>query len=795
MSRIDRYLQELNEPQREAVLENSKPLLVLAGAGSGKTRVITTKIAYAIEVLGIRPWEILAVTFTNKAASEMRKRVTEMLPDVDVADMQIRTFHSFGAWLLRRYGSHIGLSNAFTIYDDEDSLSLLATCYPSHKKTELSPVAKAISLAKDMGLRPDSADLSDYRNDRGFAGQFAAYEEKLRRVGNVDFADLIGRSIEVLTGFPEVARQMHNRFKVILVDEYQDSNISQFNLLKLLVGPRNFICVVGDDDQSIYRFRGAEVRNILSFPDVYPGTRIIKLEQNYRSTGKILAIASEVIAKNKGRHPKTLWTANGEGSDCRLVYVADEKTEALRCANIIKRKGNYDGSAILYRTNAQSVAFETLFSQMGIPYKVVGALRFYDREEVKDALALLFLMMNRSDIVSFRRMVNKPARGLGDVSEDKVVSLATERKIDLIAALRQSVEAGLLAGKAASGALAFADLFDKADRMLETEGNSPCLKLLVTDSFLVDHYKKLDELNKTDKVDNLGTLISTVNDYPEGREGLLAFLESLMLDPTTIGRKDPSLEPGVTLITMHNTKGLEFDQVFITGMEEGLFPGRSAESDEDIEEERRIFYVAVTRARKELFLLCCQRRMIWGRTAYQIPSRFIDEISPEKLVVEGSRAGASNDYSFGNPGQGGYGGYGALDEKRIRAGAYAAPSAAAPSGQRAFGASREHKVAGPPRNQNIFTVPVKPVSTVPTPHAGISPQTGKLELTKPATLKVPSSSSFKLGERVFHDSYGEGEVHSVRMLRDRQLVDVRFRTGRTASFFSDVAPLEKLGSD
>jgi len=376
-----------------------------------------------------------------------------------------------------------------------------------------------------------------------------------------------------------------------------------------------------------------------------------------------------------------------------------------------------------------------------------------------------------------------------------VVTLATERKIDLIAALRQAAESGLLSGKAASGALSFANLFDKADRMLETEGNSPCLKLLVTDSFLVDHYTKLDEQNKTDKVDNLGTLISTVNDYPEGREGLLAFLESLMLDPTTIGRKDPSLEPGVTLITMHNTKGLEFNRVFITGMEEGLFPGRSAESDDDIEEERRIFYVAITRAKKELFLFCCQRRMIWGRTAYQIPSRFIDEISPGKLVVEGSRAGASNDYSFGNPRQGNYAGYGALDEKRIRAGAYAAPSAGSTSGQRAFGASREHKVAGPPRNQNIFTVPVKPVASVLTPRAVDLPKTDKPGFPKQTVPKTTEAGGFKLGERVFHDSYGEGEVQSVRMLRDRQLVDVRFRTGRTASFFSDVAPLEKLGSD
>jgi DNA helicase II / ATP-dependent DNA helicase PcrA len=770
MSRIEQYLQELNEPQREAVLENSAPLLVLAGAGSGKTRVITTKIAYAVDVLGYKPWEILAVTFTNKAATEMRTRVASMLPEVDVDDMQIRTFHSFGAWLLRRYGSNIGLANGFSIYDDEDSLSLLASCYPGSKKTELSPVAKAISLAKDMGLDPDSPDLADFRADFGFSHQFRAYEEKLHKVGNVDFADLIGRSIEVLSGFPEIADYLHNRFKVILVDEYQDSNVSQFNLLKLLVGPKTFICVVGDDDQSIYRFRGADVQNILSFPDVYPGTRIIKLEQNYRSTGKILAIAGEVIAHNKGRHPKVLWTANTEGSDCHLIYVEDERAEATRCANIIKSKGNYDGSAILYRTNAQSVAFEMVFAQMGIPYKVVGALRFYDREEVKDALALLYLLMNRSDIVNFRRMVNKPSRGLGEVSVEKVIELSAQRGIDLIHALKIGASEGLLSNKATHGATMFAALFDHADQALEMEGNVACLDLLINESSLLAHYRKQDDLNKTDKVDNLGTLISAVKDYADGREGLLAFLESLMLDPTTIGRKDPSKEPGVTLITMHNTKGLEFDRVFITGLEEGLFPGKGRESDEDKEEERRIFYVAITRSRKELFLMSCRQRRLWGQTKSQLPSCFIDEISPQKLVVLGSRPGLSQGNSMSDLSQG-YGGYGALDEKRIRAGAYGKKTQTlGPGLHRGFSSGNTS------RNSNIISITPKPIVPL-------------------ATRDAIEGRSFNLGDRVYHDSYGEGEVQAIRVLRERQLVDVRFGAGKTASFFSDVAPLEKLAND
>ncbi len=372
LSSIDSYIEQLNDKQKEAVLENSAPLLVLAGAGSGKTRVITTKIAYAIDRLGISPYEILAVTFTNKAAREMKERVTAMLPEVDVSKMHIRTFHSFGAWLLRVYGSHIHLSNNFSIYDDDDSLSLLSGIYPSSKKVELKPIAKSISLAKDMMLPVDGNDLDRVRRGIDFPKQYAAYEKRLREVGNVDFADLISRSIELLNPQLPVASTLHNRFKMILVDEYQDSNIAQFQLLKALVGPHTFICVVGDDDQSIYRFRGANVEHILTFPDVYPGTKIVKLEQNYRSTEGILKVATSVISHNKGRHEKVLWTDKKGGNNPTVFYVEDEKSEALRVAKEIKKDKQYDSTAVIYRTNAQSLAFETLFQREKIPYKVIG---------------------------------------------------------------------------------------------------------------------------------------------------------------------------------------------------------------------------------------------------------------------------------------------------------------------------------------------------------------------------------------------------------------------------------------
>ena len=750
MSRIDRYLEELNGPQREAVLENGRPLLVLAGAGSGKTRVITTKIAYAIDVLGLKPWEILAVTFTNRAAKEMKDRVGRMLGDMDLSEMHIRTFHSFGAWLLRRYGSSIGLDSSFSIYDDEDSLSLLASCFPGSKKTELSPVAKAISLAKDMGLSPESPDLADFRKDASFARQFEAYEKRLRQVGNVDFADLIGRSIELLERDTRVATMIRRRFRMILVDEYQDSNISQFTLLKSLVGPGTFICVVGDDDQSIYRFRGAEVENILSFPDVYPNTRIVKLEQNYRSSKRILAVAANVISHNTGRHPKTLWTEKADGQPCTLVYLSDERNEALRVAMELRKSGSYDDAAVLYRTNAQSVAFETLFTQSGIPYKVIGALRFYDREEVKDALALLSLVMNHNDEVNFKRMVNKPARGIGDVSVDRVTDLAFRRNISLVDALEVAVQEGVLTGKAAAGASRFVALFGEAARRLEVD-NAEALQFLLEESGLIAYYRDQDERNKTDKTENLGTLVTTVSEYPAGREGLGMFLESLMLDPTTIGHKDPSDKPGVSLITMHNTKGLEFDRVFITGLEEGLFPGKASESDADIEEERRIFYVAITRARKQLFLFSCNRRTMWGKSNYQIPSRFLAEIPKDLLEIEGLPVGSPSPY----------GGQSMLEERRMRQDSYG-------------GALRK----GMGRNANIILDPVRQFSSNGSKRPSQGPK-----------------GSFELGDRVYHDIFGEGEVQGVRTVRGKEMVDVRFSTGKVTTFFSENVVLEKLARD
>lgn len=622
------YLNVLNPMQREAVLHIGPPLLILAGAGSGKTRVITTKIAYLIDRMGMDPRSILAVTFTNKAADEMHQRVLEMVPDA--RGVMIRTFHSFGAWLLRRNAHLLGLNSNFSIYDDEDSLTLLHSLYPRYKRRELSPYSRLISRAKDYGLGPDDG-LWKISQDPRFAEMYTAYEERLRDIGNADFGDLILRPVELLRQNPDVKQRIQSRFQVILVDEYQDSNVAQYELLKQLFGRNTYLCVVGDDDQSIYRFRGAEVRNIINFPEEFENTRIIRLEQNYRSTDRILRIASEVVARNSERLGKTLWTDNGEGVRARLAFLNDHDEEAQYCVQLLN-DGNLEGTAILYRTNAQSRSFETTFLKQGVPYKIVGSLRFYDREEVKDVLALLSFFLNPRDEIAFRRIVNKPARGIGKKTLEAVIDAALEEDGDLLAAMNR--QASGLPPRSRSGAETFCGIYEKMNQQIESKGLSDFIKSAVRLSGILEYHRQQDEIALTQKVDNIEELVSAAAKYPAGIEGLTQLLEDLELDRSRIAKEDPASRPGVTLITMHNTKGLEFDRVIITGLEEGLFPSRPDEKDDELEEERRIFYVSITRAKRELYLVSCRRRMIWGRTHMQQPSRFLRDLPREEIEID-----------------------------------------------------------------------------------------------------------------------------------------------------------------
>ena len=625
------WLETLNDRQREAVLHEGSPLLILAGAGSGKTRVITTKIAHLIADRGVDPRSILAVTFTNKAAREMGERASRLEPRA--AGAMIRTFHSFGAWLLRRHAPLLEMQSHFSIYDDDDVLSLLGSLFPDLTRGQLRQYANRISRAKDYGLGPGD-DLYAVSGDPEFALVYGKYEERLRQIGNADFGDLILLPVRLFERSPEVRERIRQRFRVILVDEYQDSNVAQFRFLQLLAGPDTYLCVVGDDDQSIYRFRGAEVRNIVEFPERFPGTSIIKLEENYRSTKNILDIASRVVNNNRGRLGKTLWTRNEEGSMVSLTTLESAEAEAEYCARLLE--GVDAGStAILYRTNAQSRLFESLFVSSRIPYRVVGTLRFYEREEVKDTLAVLRLLANPRDEVAFRRIVNKPARGIGQASLEKVLDRTAEADFDLLAA------AGLalphLPSRAGKGVQEFLSLMQRLAGRLEETTLQRFVENVVTETGLLEYHRRQDEYAGQQKVANLEELMNAAALYEGGMEGLSAFLQDIELDSA---QESPQAEEGnpITLITMHNTKGLEFDRVIITGLEEGLFPRGGDEDLDELEEERRLFYVAITRARKQLHLTTCRTRRIRGKTEFLSPSRFLKEIPGELLESGGGGA-------------------------------------------------------------------------------------------------------------------------------------------------------------
>jgi DNA helicase-2/ATP-dependent DNA helicase PcrA len=758
------YLEILNPEQRRAVLHTGNPLLILAGAGSGKTRVITTKIAWLIRERGLDPRSILAVTFTNKAAREMAGRAR--LIDERAADAMLRTFHSFGAWFLRRNGSLAGLDSGFVIYDDDDMIALLATIMEDAPKIEVKQVAHNIARAKDYFLSPDDPALAIIDSRKKFRNLYAEYEARLTRIGNVDFGDLIKKPVEILRKEPDVARRIRQRFAVIMVDEYQDANVAQFELLKELCGPDTYVCVVGDDDQSIYRFRGAEVKNILEFPDRFPGTEIIRLERNYRSTAPILRAASSVVDHNKGRLGKTLRAERGAGKRPVLAFLRDQDHEAEFCASLVEgavkagdpaegAAANWSDWAVLYRTNAQSLGFETEFLHRGIPYRIVGSLKFYEREEIKDALALLSFLVNPRDEVAFRRVVNKPARGVGPVTVDRIIENSAAQNGNLMETAR-SMASGLTS-KARAGVNAFLKVIDDGRALLEGqpgkgpaaeetagkkkrrsaknrdglasgEGLSVCVEQLARDSGIAGYHQTQDEIAGNQRINNLQELINAASLYSQSREGLLEFLEHIELDRSLEDRNQAadSRDNAVTLITFHNTKGLEFRRVIMTGLEHGVFP-RDDKRGEELEEERRLFYVGATRAMDELYLCSCAMRRMYGRTMPAEPSLFLREIDKSGLRI------------IGEPPRG----FG--------------PSSARP---------------GPARRLSS------------------GEQSG-------GATDAESRAGWRRGERLFHDDHGYGAVMEVRDSEDGPVVRVRFETGSELRFLSEHqgSGFVKIGKD
>lgn len=658
-------LEGLNSEQKEAVEHEHSPLLILAGAGSGKTRVITTKIAYLIAEKGFDPKSILAVTFTKKAAAEMRERAISL--DARAAGAQLRTFHSFGAWFLRLYGTlsedkggmHT-LSPNFTVYDDDDAASLIAKAVPHIDKNTARSAASCISLAKDYCLSPDDdlADIAGNWDVGELRAIYKAYQARLADTGNADFGDLIMLPALMLERNEQLSKRMQSRFRVVMVDEYQDSNVAQFRLLRALVGDTRqtgvYVCVVGDDDQSIYKFRGAEVSNILRFADVFPNTKTITLFRNYRSTKQILEAADNVVRRNTNRLDKTLTAERGEGEKPCLVLLDDQRAEASFCADMITQNdAHYRDWAILYRSNAQSRAFEVEFLRRKIPYVVVGTLKFYEREEVKDVLAIMALIANGHDEVAFRRVVNKPARGAGGKTVDTIVADARNNGMSLLEAAEKASGGGIAVSKrAAAGLQEFCSIMDEAHLMLLGDGNlGEVVQKIATKSGLADYHR--DKEHKRDDEDakgverlaNINELAASAVPYERSFAGLTSFLDDIALSDaassaqiTGIAQNNGNgqstgLADAVTLITVHNTKGLEFPHVVITGVEAGIFP-HGNEDFEGMEEERRLFYVGVTRAKDTLCITSCAERYIYGRMTNVSPSRFIGEAGDVFTVID-----------------------------------------------------------------------------------------------------------------------------------------------------------------
>lgn len=633
----------LNEPQKQGVFTVDGPVLLLAGAGSGKTRVLTHRVAYLIDEMGVNPWNILAITFTNKAAGEMRERVDKLI-GMGAEQIWVATFHATCVRILRRYIDRIGYGNNFTIYDTDDQKTLMREII---KRLELDPkvykersLLGAISSAKDELISPIEYELQaggDF-NKKKIAMVYREYQAALKKNNALDFDDLIVKTVELFKADAEVLHSYQQRFKYIMVDEYQDTNTAQFEFVRLLADKYRNLCVVGDDDQSIYKFRGANIRNILDFEKVYPEASVIKLEQNYRSTQNILDAANSVIKNNAGRKDKALWTDKKGGSRIHFrqfdtayeeaEYIADDIVHKIR-----RGEAAYRDCAVLYRTNAQSRLLEERMIAEGIPYDVVGGVNFYSRREIKDILAYLKTIDNGQDDVAVKRIINVPKRGIGQTSIDRIQVYADERNISFYDALREADQIVAL-GKAASKVKPFVLMIQAFRSKLEYFDLKELVDDVLEKTGYIEELQNAGEEEAEDRIANIGELISKVAYYEETHDesSLSEFLEevALVADIDGVGESDNK----VLLMTLHSAKGLEFSNVYLAGMEDGLFPSYMTVMSDDkaeMEEERRLAYVGITRAKEELTLTCAKMRMLRGETQYNPISRFIKEIPNELL--------------------------------------------------------------------------------------------------------------------------------------------------------------------
>ena len=734
-------LEGLNPPQREAVIHQGSPLLVVAGAGSGKTRVLTRRIAYLLGERGVAPYEVLAITFTNKAAAEMKERVADLVGDRAKA-MWVSTFHSACVRILRQEASRLGYSNSFTIYDSSDSVRLLTVIIREMnldaKQYAARAIAGIISAAKNELQGP-----ADYRNsttnhfEEIIAEIFAMYQKRLSAANAMDFDDLIGKTVEVLQRFPEARARYRSRFRHILVDEYQDTNHAQYILVRELVGtiedgfPLAELCVVGDADQSIYAFRGANIRNILQFEEDYPNARTVLLEQNYRSTQNILSAANAVISNNEGRKDKNLWSQEGAGEAITGYVAENEHEEADFVVSEIRRlrdsgESKPGDTAIFYRTNAQSRIFEETFLRSAIPYKVVGGVRFYERKEVKDFLGYLRVLVNPEDEISLRRIINTPKRGIGDRALDIIDQHAASAGISFWRALCDAKNAASIPSRSLIAINDFIHLLDSLRTLVEARTKpSVIAQAVLEQSGLLAELVNSADPQDEGRVENLQELVSVATEYEEsevddGEEiSLSGFLEDVSLVADSDQIPDGEDHGGVvTMMTLHTAKGLEFPTVFLTGMEEGIFPhSRTLGERSEIEEERRLAYVGLTRARQRLYLSRSEYRSSWGAPTYNPPSRFLAEI-PESVI-----------------------------------------------------------------SWNTVTSSLKPRTSAPRSFGPPPRATGK---------KVESTIVLEVGDRVSHDTFGLGKVVAVNGSGDRAEATIDFGSSGEKRLLLRYAPVERL---
>ncbi|MFC5448720.1 DNA helicase PcrA [Paenibacillus aestuarii] len=757
-------IKRLNPQQRKAVEAVDGPLLIMAGAGSGKTRVLTHRIAYLIGTRKAAPWSILAITFTNKAAREMQERVGKLVGGAG-SDIWVSTFHSMCVRILRRDITRIGFTSNFTILDSGDQLSVIRACCKElnidTKKFEPKAFQAEISTAKNELITPQQYEnkIGDYF--QGLTAKiYALYQKKLRSNNSLDFDDLIMATIQLFKEVPEVLDFYQNKFQYIHVDEYQDTNRAQYMLCRMLAEKHKRLCVVGDSDQSIYRWRGADITNILNFEEDYPNATTILLEQNYRSTSNILQAANKVIGNNTGRKPKNLWT-DKEGGNAIKMYQADsEHEEGYFITNEInknKSKGKkFADHAILYRTNAQSRVIEEILIKSDIPYTIVGGVKFYDRKEIKDILAYLRLISNPDDDISLSRIVNVPKRGIGDTTMDKVADMAGRRGISIFAMLAE-VDALEITGKAKNALADFREMIDNLNRMVEYLSVTELTEKMLEMSQYRMELQRENTIESKARLENIEEFLSVTMDFEKRNEdkSLVSFLTDLALiaDIDTMDKDaDEDEKDSVVLMTMHSAKGLEFPVVFIIGMEEGVFPHSRAFSDNDeLEEERRLAYVGITRAEEELFLTCARMRTLFGRTAANAPSRFLAEI-PQELVENVSmgsiggggygRAGRSS--SWGNSGGSSFGAAGSSASRTTGGSAWGTPSS--------FGRTASSGAAAP-----SAAAPAKPAAfRAPQPAAGGA---------------VPD---YKAGDKVSHGKWGTGTVVSVKGSGDDTELQIAF---------------------